>query len=75
MKVEGDDDQRDEAARLAARGIAALEALAARLDMIASVAAVALQAHAALERIDELTGQTSNDTILNLIFSSFCIGK
>lgn len=34
-----------------------------------------LDLYAALERIDELTGQTSNDTILNLIFSSFCIGK
>ena len=31
--------------------------------------------HAALESVDELTGATSSDDILKLIFSTFCIGK
>lgn len=34
-----------------------------------------LDLYGALECLDQLTGQTSNDAILNLIFSSFCIGK
>lgn len=34
-----------------------------------------LDLYGALEQLDELTGQTSNDDVLNLIFSSFCIGK
>jgi tRNA modification GTPase len=29
----------------------------------------------ALRALDEITGATSNDDILDLIFSSFCIGK
>ncbi|HEU5232670.1 MAG TPA: tRNA uridine-5-carboxymethylaminomethyl(34) synthesis GTPase MnmE [Terriglobales bacterium] len=31
--------------------------------------------HSALEALDALTGQTTTDDILNLIFSTFCIGK
>lgn len=31
--------------------------------------------HGALRALDELTGQTTNDDILGLIFSTFCIGK
>jgi len=31
--------------------------------------------HSALESLDALTGQTTTDDILNLIFSTFCIGK
>ncbi len=34
-----------------------------------------LDLYAALAALDELTGATSNQAILNLIFSSFCIGK
>jgi tRNA modification GTPase len=34
-----------------------------------------LDLYAALGALDALTGQTTNDDILNLIFSSFCIGK
>jgi tRNA modification GTPase len=31
--------------------------------------------YAALRPLDEITGATTNDDILNLIFSTFCIGK
>ena len=31
--------------------------------------------HSALRALDTLTGQTTSDDILNLIFSTFCIGK
>ena len=31
--------------------------------------------HSALESLDALTGQTTTEDILNLIFSTFCIGK
>jgi tRNA modification GTPase len=34
-----------------------------------------LDLYAALRPLDEITGATTNDDILNLIFSSFCIGK
>ena len=34
-----------------------------------------LDLYTALESLDALTGQTSSDDILQLIFSSFCIGK
>ena len=36
---------------------------------------VMLDLYAALRSLDALTGQTTPDDILNLIFSSFCIGK
>ena len=31
--------------------------------------------HTALEALDRLTGVTTTDDILGLIFSTFCIGK
>jgi tRNA modification GTPase len=34
-----------------------------------------LDLYAALRSLDEITGATTTDDILNLIFSSFCIGK
>jgi tRNA modification GTPase len=34
-----------------------------------------LDLYAALRALDEITGATTNDDILNLIFSTFCIGK
>jgi tRNA modification GTPase len=34
-----------------------------------------LDLYAALRALDELTGATTTDDILNLIFSTFCIGK
>ncbi len=36
---------------------------------------VLLDLYSALRPLDEITGATSNDDILNLIFSRFCIGK
>ena len=34
-----------------------------------------LDLYSALRPLDEITGATTNDDILNLIFSKFCIGK
>ena len=34
-----------------------------------------LNLYAALQAIDDLTGTTTPDDVLNLIFSTFCIGK
>jgi tRNA modification GTPase len=36
---------------------------------------VLLDLYDALRPLDEITGATTNDDILNLIFSRFCIGK
>jgi tRNA modification GTPase len=36
---------------------------------------VLLDLYTALRALDELTGATTADDILNLIFSTFCIGK
>jgi tRNA modification GTPase len=36
---------------------------------------VLLDLYSALRALDELTGATTADDILNLIFSTFCIGK
>ncbi len=36
---------------------------------------ILLDLHQALQALDELTGQTTTDDLLNLIFSTFCIGK
>ena len=36
---------------------------------------VLLDLYSALRPLDEITGATTADDILNLIFSTFCIGK
>ena len=36
---------------------------------------VLLDLYSALHPLDDITGATTADDILNLIFSSFCIGK
>ena len=36
---------------------------------------VLLDLYGSLTALDELTGETRSDEVLNLIFSSFCIGK
>jgi tRNA modification GTPase len=36
---------------------------------------VLLDLYGALRHLDSLTGETTTDDILNLIFSTFCIGK
>jgi tRNA modification GTPase len=57
------------------------DALAALAAAVAAVGnrvpheMVLLDLYSALRLLDEITGATSNDDILNLIFSKFCIGK
>ena len=36
---------------------------------------ILLDLYRALSALDSLTGQTTTDDVLNLIFSTFCIGK
>jgi tRNA modification GTPase len=36
---------------------------------------IMLDLYGALRPLDAITGETTTDDILNLIFSSFCIGK
>ena len=36
---------------------------------------IAIDLHAALQALGEITGQTSTEDILDRIFSTFCIGK
>ncbi len=57
---------------------AALEGLAAAARAVESKTPhemVLLDLYHALRALDELTGATTTDDILNLIFSTFCIGK
>jgi tRNA modification GTPase len=56
----------------------ALTALAAASNAVASRVPhemVLLDLYAALRPLDEITGITTTDDILNLIFGTFCIGK
>jgi tRNA modification GTPase len=58
----------------------AVSAALAALDRIQQAATVPhevilLDLYEALQALDELTGTTTSDDILNLIFSKFCIGK
>jgi len=50
-------------------------ALAKELIRQGHRALLLLDLYGALRPLDEITGVTSNDDILNLIFSRFCIGK
>jgi tRNA modification GTPase len=55
-----------------------LEALAKATDAVAQKIPhemLLLDLYAALRPLDEITGATTSDDILNLIFSRFCIGK
>ncbi|HEX3435931.1 MAG TPA: tRNA uridine-5-carboxymethylaminomethyl(34) synthesis GTPase MnmE [Pseudacidobacterium sp.] len=57
---------------------AALDALAAARKAVAERIPhemLLLDLYAALRQMDSLTGETTSDDILNLIFSTFCIGK
>jgi tRNA modification GTPase len=61
------------------------QAIATALDALAEAAQatdagiphemILLDLYRALWALDSLTGQTTSDDILNLIFSTFCIGK
>jgi tRNA modification GTPase len=55
--------------------LSALEAAASATQNHIPHEMVLLDLYAALRPLDEITGATSNDDILNLIFSRFCIGK
>ncbi len=55
--------------------IAALDAAAAAVPLKTPHEMILLDLYSALQALDELTGATTADDILNLIFSSFCIGK
>jgi tRNA modification GTPase len=61
------------------------EAVTATLQGLAAASSAAVQniphemvlldLYGALRHLDSLTGETTSDDILNLIFSTFCIGK
>ena len=55
--------------------IAALDAAAAAVPVNTPHEMVLLDLYNALRPLDAITGATTADDILNLIFSSFCIGK
>jgi tRNA modification GTPase len=55
--------------------IAALDASLAALSRQTPHEMLMLDIYAALRALDSLTGATTSDDVLNLIFSSFCIGK
>jgi len=55
--------------------LAALEAAVSAIGSRVPHEMVLLDLYSALRSLDEITGATSSDDILNLIFSRFCIGK
>jgi tRNA modification GTPase len=55
--------------------LAGLEAAASAVRGKVPHEMVLLDLYSALRPLDEITGATTNDDILNLIFSRFCIGK
>src|SRR6202022_2436671 len=55
--------------------LAALDAAASAVRSQVPHEMILLDLYNALRPLDEITGATSNDDILNLIFSKFCIGK
>ena len=55
--------------------LAALDAAKAAVANQVPHEMLLLDLYSALRPLDEITGATSNDDILNLIFSTFCIGK
>ncbi len=61
--------------RLVQESIAALDAAAAAVPRKTPHEMLLMDLYNALRPLDEITGATTADDILNLIFSSFCIGK
>jgi tRNA modification GTPase len=61
--------------QLVADAISALEKAAAAVPQKIPHEMLLLDLYSALRALDEITGATTADDILNLIFSSFCIGK
>ena len=61
--------------KLVEDSIAALDKAAAAVPLKTPHEMVLLDLYGALRPLDDITGATTADDILNLIFSSFCIGK
>ena len=61
--------------RLVRDSLAALGAAVSAVGSRVPHEMVLLDLYSALRPLDEITGATTNDDILNLIFSRFCIGK
>jgi tRNA modification GTPase len=61
--------------RLVEQSLQSLTAAANAVDAHVPHEMVLLDLYAALRALDEITGATTTDDILNLIFGTFCIGK
>ena len=61
--------------RLVEEGITALNAARQAVERKIPHEMIMLDLYGALRPLDAITGETTTDDILNLIFSSFCIGK
>ncbi len=61
--------------KLVEDAVAALERAAEAIPLKTPHEMVLLDLYSALRPLDDITGATTADDILNLIFSSFCIGK
>jgi len=61
--------------KLVQNSLAALDAASAAIPSKTPHEMILLDLYNALRPLDEITGATTADDILNLIFSSFCIGK
>jgi len=61
--------------KLVEDAIAALDRTAAAVPLKTPHEMLLLDLYSALRALDDITGATTADDILNLIFSSFCIGK
>jgi tRNA modification GTPase len=61
--------------KLVEEAIVALDKAAAAVPLKTPHEMVLLDLYAALRPLDDITGATTSDDILSLIFSSFCIGK
>ena len=61
--------------QLVRQSLAALEAATGAVHNSIPHEMLLLDLYNALRALDSLTGATTTDDILNLIFSSFCIGK
>jgi tRNA modification GTPase len=55
--------------------LAALDAAVSAVRSQVPHEMILLDLYNALRPLDEITGATTNDDILNVIFSRFCIGK
>jgi len=61
--------------KLVESAIAGLDRAATAVPMKTPHEMILLDLYGALRPLDDITGATTADDILNLIFSSFCIGK